>query len=129
MKLLALLRCKSCRRSSKIPHDGSRPSILGIPKPENSISTSESRTKVPLQRLTAAHMEERRKKSLCYHCDEKWQSGHQCKGARIFLLGVSFSQELPSSSPHLWSWRQMCLWSCQKVRMCYRIHLRLHYMH
>ena len=91
----------SCRRSSKIPHDGSRPSILGIPKPKNSISTSESRTKVPLQRLTAAHMEERRKKGLCYHCDEKWQSGHQCKGARIFLLGVSFSQELPSSGPQL----------------------------
>lgn len=46
-------------------------------------------------------MVERRKKGLCYHCDEKWQSGHQCKGARIFLLGVSFSQELPSSSPQL----------------------------
>ncbi|XP_023907750.1 uncharacterized protein LOC112019466 [Quercus suber] len=84
----------SCRRSSKIPHDGSRPSI--------SISTSDSRTKVSLQRLTAAQMEERRKKGLCYHCDEKWQSGHQCKGARIFLLeGVSFSQELPSSGPQL----------------------------
>ena len=92
----------SCRRSSKIPHDASRPSILGIPKLENSISTSESRTKVPLQRLTAAQMEERRKKGLCYHCDEKWQSGHQCKGARIFLLGgVFFSQELRSSSPQV----------------------------
>ena len=29
----------SCRKSSKIPHDGSRPSIFGIPKLENSIST------------------------------------------------------------------------------------------
>ena len=62
----------SCRKSSKIPHDGSRPSILGLPKPKHSISTSESRTKVPLQRLIAAQMEERRKKGLCYHCDEKW---------------------------------------------------------
>ena len=47
-------------------------------------------------------MEERRKKGLCCHCDEKWLNGHQCKGARIFLLeGVPFSQELPSSSPQL----------------------------
>ena len=92
----------SCRKSSKISHDGSRPSILGIPEPEHSISTSDSRTKVPLQRLTAAQMEEMRKKGLCYHCDEKQQSGHQCKGARIFLLeGVSFSQDLPSSGPQL----------------------------
>ena len=29
----------SCRKSSKIPHDVSRPSIFGIPKLENSIST------------------------------------------------------------------------------------------
>ena len=47
-------------------------------------------------------MEERRKNGLCYHWDKQWQSGHQCKGARIFLLvGVPFSQELPSSGPQL----------------------------
>ena len=53
-----------------------------------------------MQRLTTVQMEERRKKGLCYHCDEKWQSGHQCKGAMIFLLeGVYFSQEFPSFGP------------------------------
>ena len=47
-------------------------------------------------------MEERRKKCLCYHCDVKWQSGHHCKRANIFLLeGVPFFHELPSSSPQL----------------------------
>ena len=61
----------SCRKSSKIPHDVSRPSIFGIPKLENSSSTPESRTKVPLQRLTTTQMVEMRKKGLCYHCDEK----------------------------------------------------------
>lgn len=35
-------------------------------------------------------MEERRKLGLCYNCDEKWQSGHRCKGAKLFLL-----EELP----------------------------------
>ena len=61
----------SCRKSSKIPYDGSRPSILGIPKLENSISTPKLRTKVPPSGLTAAQIEERKKKGLCYHCDEK----------------------------------------------------------
>ena len=31
-------------------------------------------------------MEERRKQGLCYNCDEKWQLGHNCKGAKVFLL-------------------------------------------
>ena len=31
-------------------------------------------------------MEERRKQGLCYNCDEKWQVGHKCKGAKLFLL-------------------------------------------
>ena len=47
-------------------------------------------------------MEEKRKKGLCYHCDEKWQSGHHCKRAKIFLLeGVPFFHELPFSGPQL----------------------------
>lgn len=25
-------------------------------------------------------------KSLCFHCDEKWVVGHQCKVPRVFLL-------------------------------------------
>ena len=31
-------------------------------------------------------MEERRKLELCYNCNEKWQMGHKCKGAKLFLL-------------------------------------------
>ena len=31
-------------------------------------------------------MEERRKQGLCYNCDEKWNLGHKCKGAKLFLL-------------------------------------------
>ena len=46
----------------------------------------ETRTKVPLQRLTGAQMKERRKQRLCYNCDKKWQMGHKCKGAKLFLL-------------------------------------------
>ena len=63
--------------------DTGRGSVLGTPKLEARV---ESRTKVPLQRLTGAQMEERRKLELCYNCDEKWQMGHKCKGAKLFLL-------------------------------------------
>ena len=31
-------------------------------------------------------MEERRKQGLCYNYDEKWNLGHKCKGAKLFLL-------------------------------------------
>ena len=59
-------------------------SVLGPPKFETRI---ESRTKFPLQRLTGAQMEERRKQGLCYNCDEKWQFGHKCKGVKLFFVG------------------------------------------
>ena len=31
-------------------------------------------------------MEERRKKVLCYYCDEKWQPKHKCKGLKLFMI-------------------------------------------
>ena len=31
-------------------------------------------------------MEERKKKRLCYSCDDKWAPGHKCKSAKLFLL-------------------------------------------
>ena len=31
-------------------------------------------------------MEERRKKGLCYYCDEKWQPRHKCKGLKLFMI-------------------------------------------
>ena len=52
--------------------DYTRPSILG-PKPEGKV---DSKYRLPLQRLTLAQMEERRKKGLCFNCDEKFQPGH-----------------------------------------------------
>ena len=52
--------------------DYTKPSILG-PKPEVKV---DSRYRFPLQKLTPAQMEERRKKGLCFNCDEKFQPGH-----------------------------------------------------
>ena len=57
----------SCR-SQRSSIDYSKPSILG-PKPEVKL---ESRFRLPLQRLSPAQMEKRRKKGLCFNCDEKF---------------------------------------------------------
>ncbi|XP_030949790.1 uncharacterized protein LOC115973672 [Quercus lobata] len=73
----------SSRKAFRGVTDNGRASILGAPKLEAMV---EPRTKVPLQRLTSAQMEERRKQGLCYNCDEKWQMEHKCKGAKLFLL-------------------------------------------
>ncbi|XP_075659161.1 uncharacterized protein LOC142629051 [Castanea sativa] len=62
------------------------PIRMSVPKTLNEAFGVKPRTKVPLQRLTGAQMEERRKRGLCYNCDDKWQMGHKCKGAKLFLL-------------------------------------------
>uniref|UniRef100_A0A2N9G868 Reverse transcriptase domain-containing protein n=1 Tax=Fagus sylvatica TaxID=28930 RepID=A0A2N9G868_FAGSY len=38
-----------------------------------------TRPPLPVQRLTPMQMSERRKKGLCYNCDEKWSTNHKCK--------------------------------------------------
>lgn len=69
--------------------------ILGTPKLE---AILEPRTKVPLPRFIGAQMEERRKQGLCYNCDEKWQMGHKCKGAKLFLLEGTTMEVEPRAS-------------------------------
>ena len=40
-------------------------------------------------------MDDRRKKGLCYNCDEKWGPGHKCKNVKLFLLeGIDIVQGL-----------------------------------
>ena len=58
----------SNRKSFKPVTDVSKPSILGLPRLEG---RNDSKVKLPLQKLTNAQMEERRKQGLCYNCDEK----------------------------------------------------------
>nr|XP_023886373.1 uncharacterized protein LOC111998510 [Quercus suber] len=46
-------------------------------------------------------MEERRKKGLCFNCDEKFQHGHHCKPAKLFSLEGLCPFQGPSSSVQL----------------------------
>ena len=72
----------SSHRGQRFSFDSAKLSILG-PRLEGKM---ESRLKLPLQRLSPAQMEERRRKGLCFNCDEKFQPGHHCKSAKLFLL-------------------------------------------
>jgi hypothetical protein len=42
--------------------------------------------KTPAIRLTREELKERTSKGLCWHCDEKWQKGHQCKQGRLLMI-------------------------------------------
>ena len=71
----------SSKKSLKTSFDPNKLSLLGVSKIENK---SEQKVRLPLQRLTSAQMEERRKQGLCYNYDEKWHTGHKCKEGNSF---------------------------------------------
>ena len=73
-----------CKRSYKGTQDQAKPSLLGVPRLAALIDNRT--TKISIKKITAAQMEERKKKGLCYNCDDKWASGHKCKQATLFLL-------------------------------------------
>lgn len=60
--------------SNSQPSSSNNPPLL--PKPLSNI---------PVKRLSASKLQDRRDKGLCYSCDEKFIPGHKCK-SKIFLL-------------------------------------------
>ena len=65
-----------------------RPSILGPPPNKNDFKPS----KPPFQKILVAQIEDRRKKGLCFYCEEKWFARHKCKTPKVFLMeGVQAS--------------------------------------
>ena len=68
--------------------------MLGLPR---LAALTNTRTKIPIKKISATQMEERKKKGLCYNCDDKWVLGHKCKNATLFLLeGVEMTQDSDS---------------------------------
>uniref|UniRef100_A0A2N9FP25 Uncharacterized protein n=1 Tax=Fagus sylvatica TaxID=28930 RepID=A0A2N9FP25_FAGSY len=45
-----------------------------------------ARPSMQVQRLTPMQMSERRKKGLCYNCDERWSSDHRCKDRKLYVM-------------------------------------------
>ena len=71
------------RRSTKPWSDVIKTSILGPPP---MIKNESKGTKLPIQKISLSQMEERRKKGLCYYCEDKWHTRHKCKTPRIFFM-------------------------------------------
>ena len=44
------------------------------------------RSRIPIEKVSSAQIEERRKKGLCNYYDTKWHRGHQCKELKLFLM-------------------------------------------
>lgn len=38
------------------------------------------------KKFSSISIDEKQRKSLCYHCKEKWNPSHMCKTPRIYLL-------------------------------------------
>ena len=72
----------SNRKSIRYQQESGKTSILGLPK---SNAVLDTKPKIPIKRITPAQMDDRRKKGLCYNCDEKWGPGHKCKNVKLFL--------------------------------------------
>ena len=60
-------------------------------------------------------MGDKGKKDLCFNCDEKYQFGHQCKGAKVFLLEGS-PLESDQLSKVLCSWMRL-QWKFLMIRI------------
>ncbi|KAF5471712.1 hypothetical protein F2P56_008485 [Juglans regia] len=46
-----------------------------------------------VRKVTSFQMDEKRKKGLCYHCDEKSNPSHVCKNSTVYLLQMDNSAE------------------------------------
>ncbi|KAF5476973.1 hypothetical protein F2P56_003657 [Juglans regia] len=49
-------------------------------------STNIQKSSPPIKKIFSTAWDEKRKKGLCYHCDEKWNPNHNCKKSKVYLL-------------------------------------------
>ena len=67
-----------------------------IPRPNTTLAP-----KIPFKRFTSEEMTHRRVRGLCYHCDDKWITGHRCKPRLHFLIPYEdFEPFVASSGVH-----------------------------
>ncbi|MFV0960727.1 hypothetical protein QML37_30565, partial [Klebsiella pneumoniae] len=90
-RLLGALK-KPSRHSDPHPRSGFRTSApprppMDRPKPSPTPQT---------QYISRAERDERRKKGLCFGCDEKWVAGHKCKHLKVFQVVEEPEKHEPS---------------------------------
>ncbi|XP_061375850.1 uncharacterized protein LOC133317958 [Gastrolobium bilobum] len=65
-----------------------RPQQGLLPTPNKGVvnAAGSSRDTIPIKRLSAAEMMEKRERGLCYYCDEKFHRNHVCKGNMLLMM-------------------------------------------
>ncbi|XP_042964611.1 uncharacterized protein LOC122298826 [Carya illinoinensis] len=41
---------------------------------------------LPFKKVNPSHIDEKRKKGLCFHCEEKWNPNHVCKKPKVYFI-------------------------------------------
>ena len=89
-------RSQGLQSSSNGGGMGFRRSSNTTPSPSHYSSTSSqgssSRFKKPTRPLTARELDDRRAKSLCFYCDEKYTPGHKCT-AQVYTIELGNHEE------------------------------------
>ena len=78
------------KKLNKFPSYKGNVSSPGL-SPRSSVAPAASReggpvTNAPVRRLSPSQVEEYRRKSLCFKCDEPYSPGHKCKGKNLMLI-------------------------------------------
>ncbi|VFQ67022.1 unnamed protein product [Cuscuta campestris] len=81
-------------RPASVPPTGLLPTPGTTAKSDSSSPRPAIKTpNLPVVRLTHAEKTERSKKGLCWYCDEKWTSTHNCKHRFLVLMGPDDDDE------------------------------------
>lgn len=91
-------KIKDTRPRPNRPFSYQNPNQPSNPNPAVLPSTNSNPSTLPVKRLTAAQMQERRAQGLCYNCDAKFVPGHHCTTSRFLLLLVE-EEEANSNDP------------------------------
>ncbi|XP_042972855.1 uncharacterized protein LOC122304664 [Carya illinoinensis] len=41
---------------------------------------------LPFKKVNPSHIDEKRKKGMCFHCEEKWNPNHVCKKPKVYFI-------------------------------------------
>uniref|UniRef100_A0A2N9J8Y4 Reverse transcriptase n=1 Tax=Fagus sylvatica TaxID=28930 RepID=A0A2N9J8Y4_FAGSY len=95
----------TCRRGYRPGFDNNRSNWQSTPFAQpgkGELKTPDTRISpkppVIVQKLTPMQMSERRKKGLCFNCDEKWNPDHKCARRRIYeMVAVTEGSPAPNT--------------------------------
>eukprot|EP00253_Pinus_taeda_P026929 PITA_26929 len=88
--------CKVARKVERaLAAQSNRPNFTAKGRPPQAHNTTQT---IKVQKVSPTEMAERRKRGLCYYCDEKYSPGHKCKEPKLFQIDAtdySSSEEAP----------------------------------